>query len=75
MIIFDSAVLSNVMRPPVFTPNNVAARKLIQGLEELGTFLATQWLRFGASSAEGTGLIPGQRTKIPHVVWCNQRNL
>ena len=63
------------MRPPVFTPDNVAARELIQGLEELGTFLAIQLLRFRASSAGGTGLIPGHRTKIPHVVWCNQRNL
>ena len=63
------------MKPPVFTPDNVADRELIQGLEELGTSLAIQWLRFCASSAGGTGLIPGQRIKIPHVVWCNQRNL
>ena len=25
------------------------------------------------STAEGSGLIPGQETKIPHVVWCRQK--
>ena len=28
-----------------------------------------QWLRFHASSAEGSGLIPGQGTKMPHATW------
>ena len=31
----------------------------------LGTYLVVQWLRFCASSAVGTGLIPGCGTKIP----------
>ena len=31
-----------------------------------GTSLAAQWLRLRASNARGTGLIPGQGTKIPH---------
>ena len=25
------------------------------------------------ANAGGTGLIPGQDTKIPHVVWCGQK--
>ena len=33
------------------------------------TSLVAQWLRLHASSARGTGSIPGQRTKIPHAVW------
>ena len=32
----------------------------------LGTSLVVQWLRICASTAEGTGSIPGQGTKIPH---------
>ena len=31
-----------------------------------GMFLAVQWLRFRASTAVGTGSIPGQGTKILH---------
>ena len=31
-----------------------------------GTSLAIQWLRLCASTAGGTGLIPGQGTKIPY---------
>ena len=31
-------------------------------------FPGAQWLRLHASSARGTGSIPGQRTKIPHAV-------
>ena len=34
-----------------------------------GTSLAVQWLRLGASTAGGVGLIPGRGTKIPHVAW------
>ena len=30
------------------------------------TSLVVQWLRLHACSAGGVGLIPGQRTKIPH---------
>ena len=30
------------------------------------TSLVVQWLRLHTSSAGGVGLIPGQRTKIPH---------
>ena len=32
----------------------------------LGTFPEVQWLRFCASNAWDSGLIPGQRNKIPH---------
>ena len=34
-----------------------------------GTSLAVQWLRLLTSPAGGTGLIPGQGTKIPHAAW------
>ena len=32
-----------------------------------------QWLRQGASTAGGTGWIPGWGTKIPHATWCDQK--
>ena len=35
----------------------------------IGTSLAVQWLRLHTSTAGGTGLIPGQGTKIPHAAW------
>ena len=38
-----------------------------------GTSLAVQWLGLRASTAGGTGSIPGQGTKIPHAVWCSQK--
>ena len=34
----------------------------------MGTSLAVQWLRLGASNAGGMGSIPGWGTKIPHAV-------
>ena len=40
----------------------------------LGTSLAVQWLRLCASTAGGTGSIPGQRAKILHAVQCGQKN-
>ena len=39
-----------------------------------GTSLAVQWLRFRASTAGGTGSIPGQGTKIPHAKRHGQKN-
>ena len=38
-----------------------------------GTPLAVQWLRLHASTAGGTGLIPGQGTKIPHATRCGKK--
>ena len=35
----------------------------------IGSSLAVQWLVLHASTAGGTGLIPGQGTKIPHAMW------
>ena len=32
-----------------------------------------QWLRLGASTAGGTGSIPGRGTKIPQAARCGQR--
>ena len=37
--------------------------------EFLGTSLVVQWLRFHSSTAGDAGLIPGQRTEIPHAPW------
>ena len=41
--------------------------------DQEGNSLVVQWLRFCASTTEGTGSIPGQRTKIPHALPCSQR--
>ena len=38
-----------------------------------GNSWAIQWLGLYASTAEGKGLIPGQRTKIPQAVWHGQK--
>ena len=32
-----------------------------------------QWLGLCPSNAGGVGSIPGQGTKIPHVLWCSQK--
>ena len=37
------------------------------------TSLVIQWLRLCASNQGGTGLIPGQGTKIPCVMWHSQK--
>ena len=39
----------------------------------IGTSLVVQWLRLCASNAGGTCSIPGGGTKIPHAVWCGQK--
>ena len=39
-----------------------------------GTSLAVQWLGLHASTAGGTGLIPGRGTKIPQASWPGQKN-
>ena len=39
-----------------------------------GTSVLFQWLRLHAPTAGGLGSIPGQGTKIPHAVWCGQKN-
>ena len=36
-----------------------------------GDLPVVQWLRFHPSTAGGTGLIPGQGTKIPHATSCD----
>ena len=40
--------------------------------KEVGTSFVVQWLRLGASTAGGTGSIPGWETKIPHAVQHDQ---
>ena len=41
--------------------------------KNIGTFLAIQWLRIHASTAVGTGSIPGWGTKIHHGLWWDQK--
>ena len=38
----------------------------------MGTSLEVQWLGLCASTAGGTGSIPGWEAKIPHAAWCSQ---
>ena len=38
-----------------------------------GTFLVDQWLRLQTSNAGGTSSIPDEGTKIPHAIWCVQK--
>ena len=40
----------------------------------MGTSLVVQWLRLRASTAGGTGSIPGRGTKIPNAARCGQIN-
>ena len=42
---------------------------------DLGNSLVVQWLELHASTAGGKGLIPGQGTKIPQAVWCDQKKI
>ena len=37
------------------------------------TSLVAQWLGLSASTAWGTGSVPGQGTKIPHAMWNSQK--
>ena len=41
---------------------------------EIGASLVVQWVRLHASTTEGTGLIPGWGTKIPHATQPNNNN-
>ena len=41
----------------------------------MGMSLVIQWLRLHTSDAKGTGLIPGQGTKIPYPARCVQENI
>ena len=41
--------------------------------QQAETSLAVQWLRLCASRAGGTGLIPGQGTKIQRAAQCSQK--
>ena len=41
--------------------------------KSLGNSVLVQWLGLQASTAEGTGLIPGWGTKIPHATWHGQK--
>ena len=41
---------------------------------EQGISPVVQWLRLHASNAGGMGSIPGQGTKIPHIVWLGEKS-
>ena len=45
----------------------------IHNSQDMGTSQAVQRLRLRASTAGGTGSIPGWGTKIPHAVLCGQK--
>ena len=47
----------------------------LQNVGCTGTSLVVQWLRSHPSTAGGTGLIPGQGTKIPHchILWLKKK--
>lgn len=47
----------------------------LKGLQQGLTSLAVQRLRLQASTAGGTGLNPGQGTKIPYSMWPDQKKL
>ena len=42
-------------------------------IDNLGNSLVVQWLGLRAFTAEGSGSIPGQGTKIPQAVWQGQK--
>ena len=48
-------------------------KKLYQEKTKSGTSLAVQWLRLQTSTAGSAGSMPGQGTKIPHVLNCGQK--
>ena len=50
---------AHCLLPPIVTG------LLLLKSDRVGTSLAIQWLRLLASEAGGTGLIPGQGTRIP----------
>ena len=41
--------------------------------EEVGNFLAIQWLKLDPSTAEGAASIPGRGTKIPQIKQYGQK--
>ena len=53
----------------VKTTNGILKLKI----SKLGTSLLVRWLRVCVSKAENSGLIPGQGAKIPHAMWCGQK--
>ena len=55
------------LHPPFkATEAHIQGEQVVCKVTTSGTSLAVQWLVISPSSAEGTGLIPGQGTKIPH---------
>ena len=48
-------------------------RNRTQRSQRSQTSLAVQWLTLHASTAQGTGLISGWGTKIPHAAQCGEK--
>ena len=42
-------------------------------IKHYGAFLVVEWLKLHASTAGGSGSIPGQGTKIPYAAQHNQK--
>ena len=49
-------------------------KTLVSKMNEGNSLVVVQWLGFHASTAGGTGSIPGQGTKIPHTACQAQQN-
>ena len=67
---FDKETIRNLFLPGVFWLQ-VTEHPPQKGSHRAS--LAIQWLRLCASSAGGTGSIPGRGTRIPHASWCTKR--
>ena len=55
-------------KQPLYYQNNTLRSDVLRNS------LVVQWLGLHASTAGGTGSVPGQGTKIPHAAWQGQKN-
>ena len=63
-----------VNRPSIGTLEILYVGRKIK-IKTTETSLVVQWLRLRASTAGGTGSVPGWGTKISHAVWGSEKNL
>ena len=54
---------------------NMEKDSILKHVKQDRDFPGIQQLRLCASNSGGTGLIPGQRTKIPHAMWHGQKKV